>query len=61
MKPITHEWIDKAEEDWTVALLAQSSPQSKVYNAICFHTQQCSVIAISSLEQVSNVGHLGEI
>ena len=42
MKPITHEWVEKAEEDWAVALLALNSPQSKAYNAICFHTQQCT-------------------
>ncbi len=41
MKPITREWIDKAEEDWEIALLALGSPRSKVYNAICFHAQQC--------------------
>ena len=42
MKPITHEWVEKAEEDWAVALLALNSPQTKAYNAICFHTQQCA-------------------
>ncbi len=42
MKPITQEWIEKAEEDWAVALLALNSPQLKAYNAICFHTQQCA-------------------
>ena len=43
MKPITQEWVEKAEEDWAVALLALNSPQTKAYNAICFHTQQKSI------------------
>ncbi len=42
MKPITQEWIEKAEEDWAVALLALNSPQTKANNAICFHAQQCA-------------------
>jgi HEPN domain-containing protein len=42
MKPITQKWIDKAEEDWEVALLALGSPLSRAYNAICFHAQQCA-------------------
>ena len=41
MKPTTQGWIEKAEEDWAVALLALGSPQSRAYNAICFHAQQC--------------------
>lgn len=42
MKPTTQEWVDKAEEDWDVALLALGAPQSRAYNAICFHAQQCA-------------------
>ena len=42
MKLITQEWVEKAEEDWEIVLLALGSPQSKVYNAICFHAQQCA-------------------
>ncbi|MGI4789164.1 MAG: HEPN domain-containing protein [Janthinobacterium lividum] len=42
MKLITQEWIEKAEEDWDVALLALGASQSRVYNAICFHAQQCA-------------------
>ena len=40
MKPVTQKWVEKAEEDWEVAL-ALGSPQSHAYNAICFHAQQC--------------------
>ena len=42
MKPITQEWVEKAEEDWDVALLALGASQFRVYNAICFHAQQCA-------------------
>ena len=55
MKPITLEWIDKAEEDWDVALLALNSPQSKVYNAICFHAQQCAEKYLKSQLQEESV------
>ena len=51
MKPITQEWIEKAEEDWDVALLALGSPQSRAYNAICFHVQQCAEKYLKSLLQ----------
>lgn len=42
MKPATQGWIEKAEEDWVVALLALGAPHAKAYNAICFHAQQCA-------------------
>lgn len=40
MRPITTEWVDKAEGDHKAAavLLAAAEP---VYDAICFHSQQC--------------------
>ena len=39
MKPITSEWIRKAEGDFKVALREQEAPEP-VYDAICFHAQQ---------------------
>jgi HEPN domain-containing protein len=39
MKPITNEWIEKAEGDFKVALREQKAPEP-VYDAICFHAQQ---------------------
>ena len=42
MKSSTLEWVEKAEEDWDVALLTLSSRPTKAYNAICFHAQQCA-------------------
>lgn len=42
MKPITTEWIDKAEGDFATAereLRAEDHPN---YDAVCFHSQQCA-------------------
>ena len=39
MKPITREWIAKAEGDWRV-VNSQNRSRNPVYDAICFHAQQ---------------------
>lgn len=40
MKPLTSEWIRKAEEDYRVAKREmEGEPPS--FNAVCFHAQQC--------------------
>jgi HEPN domain-containing protein len=39
MKPLTHEWSQKAEDDYTVAVVLWQTA-SPVYDAICFHAQQ---------------------
>ncbi len=40
MNPLTDEWVQKAEGDYRVAmrLLQDDAP---IYDAICFHAQQC--------------------
>jgi len=41
MKPLTEEWVSKAEGDFSTAgreLRARKAPN---YDAVCFHTQQC--------------------
>ncbi len=41
MKPITQEWVDKAEGDWTSAgreVAVQTDPN---YDLVCFLMQQC--------------------
>jgi len=40
MKPITREWVDKAEEDYRVAR-HERNVRPPAYTAVCFHTQQC--------------------
>lgn len=40
MKKITHEWIKKAENDYLV-IKNEINSKNPVYDAICFHAQQC--------------------
>lgn len=42
MKPLTLEWIEKAEEDWVVLLRSYRARKDPSYNAACFHAQQCA-------------------
>ena len=40
MKKLTKEWIDKAEDDFIVAN-REYKAKTPVYDAVCFHAQQC--------------------
>jgi len=42
MKPITREWISKAEGDWSAAGILFRSRKHPNYDGACFHTQQCA-------------------
>ena len=42
MKPITREWISKAEGDWNAAGILFRSRKHPNYDGACFHTQQCA-------------------
>jgi HEPN domain-containing protein len=42
MKPITDEWIEKAEEDWISMLRSYRARKDPSYNVACFHAQQCA-------------------
>jgi len=42
MKPITLEWIDKAEGDWGSAQREYRARKRPNYDAACFHAQQCA-------------------
>jgi len=42
MKPITKEWIEKAEGDWNTAQRELRTRRSPNYDAACFHAQQCA-------------------
>lgn len=42
MKQSTLEWIEKAEDDWIVAQRAYRARKHPVYDAACFHCQQCA-------------------
>jgi HEPN domain-containing protein len=41
MKPITLEWISKAEDDWHVAQMSYCARKHPSYDAAVFHAQQC--------------------
>lgn len=41
MRPITLEWINKAEEDWHVAQMSYRARKHPSYDAAVFHVQQC--------------------
>lgn len=42
MKPITAEWVEKAEEDWVSLLRSYRARKEPSYNVACFHAQQCA-------------------
>ncbi len=55
MKPLTEEWITKAEGDFSTAgreLRARKAPD---YDAVCFHTQQCIEKYLKALLQEEEV------
>jgi len=41
MKASTVEWVEKAEVDWEVAQRAYRARKVTLYDAACFHCQQC--------------------
>jgi hypothetical protein len=41
MKPITQEWISKAEGDFATAQRELQAQEMPNYDAVCFHCQQC--------------------
>ena len=54
MNPLTLEWIEKAEEDYNMAQLAQQASRP-FYNSICFHAQQCIEKYLKAWIQEANV------
>lgn len=40
MKPITQEWIEKAEGDWNAARQLYRVRKNPNYDSVCFHCQQ---------------------
>lgn len=41
MNDIVREWVEKAEEDYSVALREHRARTSPAPGAVCFHAQQC--------------------
>jgi HEPN domain-containing protein len=42
MKPLTREWVDKAEGDFVTARRELRARKAPNYDAACFHAQQCA-------------------
>src|SRR6266516_2792259 len=42
MKPLTAEWVQKAEDDFIVVQKMFHARKQPVYDAVCFHAQQCA-------------------
>jgi len=42
MKPLTEEWVSKAEDDYVVAVKMFRARKKPVYDAVCYHAQQCA-------------------
>jgi len=41
MKPLTHEWIEKAEADFITANREFRARKAPNYDDVCFHSEQC--------------------
>ena len=54
MNPITLEWIEKAEGDYTTVILLQQSPIASK-DVICFHAQQCIEKYLKAWLQEANI------
>lgn len=61
MNPLTLEWVQKAESDYTIALLIQKEvlltqdEQNPIYDGICFHVQQCIEKYLKAWLQEANI------
>ena len=42
MKPLTREWVEKAEADFRTAARERRVRSGPNYDAVCFHVQQCT-------------------
>lgn len=54
MKELTLEWVNKAEEDYIIAL-RESKTEPVIYNAVCFHSQQSAEKYLKSYLQEAGI------
>jgi HEPN domain-containing protein len=54
MKPITQEWIEKADRDFAAAQLLLDQPKPS-YDLVCFHSQQCAEKYLKACLQESDI------
>lgn len=55
MKPITQEWVSKAEGDFATAQRELQVQQTPNYDAVCFHSQQCIEKYLKACLQEENI------
>jgi HEPN domain-containing protein len=55
MKPITQEWVNKAEGDFATAQRELQVQQMPNYDAVCFHSQQCAEKYLKACLQEENI------
>lgn len=55
MKPLTSEWIEKAEGDFATGSREIRVRKSPNYDAVCFHAQQCAEKYIKALLQEAEI------
>ena len=55
MKPITQEWVDKAEGDFATAQREIEVKNNPNYDAVCFHSQQCLEKYLKACLQENNI------
>jgi HEPN domain-containing protein len=55
MKPITQEWVNKAEGDFATAQRELQVEQMPNYDAVCFHRQQCAEKYLKACLQEENL------
>ena len=66
MNALTLEWIEKAENDFTAAGVLMNAREGELYDAVCFHAQQCAEKYLKAFLQENNqpipkIHHLAEI
>ena len=55
MKPLTSEWIEKAEGDFATANREIRVRKSPNFDAVCFHAQQCAEKCLKALLQEADL------
>jgi HEPN domain-containing protein len=55
MKPLSKEWVNKAEGDYTTAQRELRARKSPNYDAACYHSQQCAEKYLKALLQENDI------
>lgn len=55
MKPLTREWVEKAEGDWATASREMRARKAPNWDAVCFHAQQCVEKYLKAMLQEADV------